>query len=151
MCLTECPRTLGREGIGEAHKRLRPPAPRPDFFATASNKQLNFLQHVYSLLTTNGKAAVVVPDNVLFFDKRPGREEPWTEKLWIYDLRTNMHFTLKTNPLGDGDPRDFVAQFNPENRLRTLRSGYQQHVTKPAEPQGLVAVVASLAGRSRVE
>jgi type I restriction enzyme M protein len=129
---------------------------RTDFFATTSNKQLNFLQHVYSLLTTNGKAAVVVPDNVLFeggagetirrrllkacdvhtllrlptgifyaqgvkanvlfFDKRPGREEPWTERLWIYDLRTNMHFTLKTNPLGAGDLRDFVASFNPENR-----------------------------------
>ncbi len=129
---------------------------RPDFFATTSNKQLNFLQHVYSLLTTNGKAAVVVPDNVLFeggagetirrrllkacdvhtllrlptgifyaqgvkanvlfFDKRPGREEPWTEKLWIYDLRTNIHFTLKTNPLGEGDLRDFISRFNPDNR-----------------------------------
>src|SRR5207302_8690196 len=39
---------------------------RTDFFATTSNKQLNFLQHVYSLLETNGTAAVVVPDNVLF-------------------------------------------------------------------------------------
>jgi hypothetical protein len=28
---------------------------------------------------------------------RPGRESPWTEKLWVSDLRTNMHFTLKTN------------------------------------------------------
>ena len=33
---------------------------------STSNKQLNFLQHVYSLLETNGTAAVVVPDNVLF-------------------------------------------------------------------------------------
>src|SRR5437588_3985198 len=112
---------------------------RTDFFATTSNKQLNFVQHIYSLLNTNGTAAVVVPDNVLFeggagetirrrilkqcdvhtllrlptgifyaqgvkanvlfFDKRVGREQPWTDKLWIYDLRTNIHFTLKTNPL----------------------------------------------------
>ena len=39
---------------------------RPDFWATTSNKQLNFLQHVRSLLKTHGRAAVVVPDNVLF-------------------------------------------------------------------------------------
>jgi type I restriction enzyme M protein len=39
---------------------------RPDFWATTSNKQLNFVQHVYSMLTEHGRAAVVVPDNVLF-------------------------------------------------------------------------------------
>jgi type I restriction enzyme M protein len=39
---------------------------RPDFWATTSNKQLNFVQHVYSMLKDNGRAAVVVPDNVLF-------------------------------------------------------------------------------------
>lgn len=39
---------------------------RPDFWATTSNKQLNFLQHVYSILEDDGRAAVVVPDNVLF-------------------------------------------------------------------------------------
>ena len=39
---------------------------RPDFWATTSNKQLNFLQHVKSLLKMNGRAAIVVPDNVLF-------------------------------------------------------------------------------------
>lgn len=129
---------------------------RTDFFATTSNKQLNFLQHVYSLLETNGTAAVVVPDNVLFeggagetirrrilkqadvhtllrlptgifyaqgvkanvlfFDKRVGREQPWTDKLWIYDLRTNIHFTLKTNPLKYDDLTDFVSCFNADNR-----------------------------------
>jgi type I restriction enzyme M protein len=35
---------------------------RPDFFATTSNKQLNFVQHIHSLLKMNGTAAVVVPD-----------------------------------------------------------------------------------------
>ncbi|CAH1002261.1 putative type I restriction enzymeP M protein [Neolewinella maritima] len=39
---------------------------RQDFWATTSNKQLNFLQHIRTLLKTNGKAAVVLPDNVLF-------------------------------------------------------------------------------------
>lgn len=39
---------------------------RQDFWATSSNKQLNFLQHVKTLLKINGKAAIVVPDNVLF-------------------------------------------------------------------------------------
>ena len=41
---------------------------RPDFWATSSNKQLNFLQHVRSLLKIHGRAAIVVPDNVLFED-----------------------------------------------------------------------------------
>ncbi len=39
---------------------------RDDFWATTSNKQLNFLQHVRSLLKINGRAAIVLPDNVLF-------------------------------------------------------------------------------------
>ena len=129
---------------------------RPDFWATTSNKQLNFLQHVKTLLKINGKAAIVVPDNVLFeggagetirrkllhecdvhtllrlptgvfyaqgvkanvlfFDRKPASENPWTEKLWIYDLRTNKHFTLKTNPLRYEDLRDFIKCYNPENR-----------------------------------
>jgi type I restriction enzyme M protein len=39
---------------------------RQDFWTTTSNKQLNFVQHIRSMLKTTGKAAVVVPDNVLF-------------------------------------------------------------------------------------
>jgi len=39
---------------------------RGDFWATTSNKQLNFLQHVKSLLKIHGRAGIVVPDNVLF-------------------------------------------------------------------------------------
>lgn len=39
---------------------------REDFWTTTSNKQLNFVQHVYSMLKETGRAAVVVPDNVLF-------------------------------------------------------------------------------------
>jgi type I restriction enzyme M protein len=39
---------------------------RQDFWATSTNKQLNFVQHIHTLLKTSGAAAVVVPDNVLF-------------------------------------------------------------------------------------
>ncbi|MCX6923382.1 MAG: class I SAM-dependent DNA methyltransferase, partial [Verrucomicrobia bacterium] len=39
---------------------------RDDFWASTSNKQLNFLQHVFTILKQHGRAAVVVPDNVLF-------------------------------------------------------------------------------------
>ncbi|HHO49059.1 MAG TPA: SAM-dependent DNA methyltransferase [Desulfobacteraceae bacterium] len=129
---------------------------RDDFWATTSNKQLNFLQHVKTLLRLHGRCAIVVPDNVLFeggagetirrkllhecdvhtllrlptglfyaqgvkanvlfFDRKPASETPWTRKLWIYDLRTNMHFTLKTNPLKREDLDEFVECCNPGNR-----------------------------------
>jgi PAS domain S-box-containing protein len=44
-----------------------------------------------------------------------------------------------------------TAYARPEDRVRSLRAGFQHHVTKPAEPQELVALVANLAGRSRGE
>ena len=53
---------------------------------------------------------------MLFFDRKPASEKPWTEKLWIYDLRTNQHFTLKQNPLRYEHLEDFVSCFNPDNR-----------------------------------
>ena len=39
---------------------------RDDFWTTTSNKQLNFVQHIKTLLAIHGRAAVVLPDNVLF-------------------------------------------------------------------------------------
>jgi type I restriction enzyme M protein len=48
--------------------------------------------------------------------KKPASETPWTRKLWIYDLRTNKHFTLKTNPMKRGDLDEFVQLYNPANR-----------------------------------
>ena len=55
--------------------------------------------------------------NVLFFDRKPAADkQAWTTKLWIYDLRTNLHFTLKENPLKRADLDDFVACYNPRNR-----------------------------------
>jgi type I restriction enzyme M protein len=46
----------------------------------------------------------------------PSSHLPWTEKLWVYDLRTNIHFTLKENPLKRADLDDFVTCYHPENR-----------------------------------
>jgi type I restriction enzyme M protein len=57
-----------------------------------------------------------VKANVLFFDRKPAQEKPWTSKLWIYDLRTNQHFTLKENTLKRTDLDDFVKSYNPKNR-----------------------------------
>jgi type I restriction enzyme M protein len=48
--------------------------------------------------------------------RSPAQEAAWTSRLWVYDLRTNMHFTLKTNPLKRQDLDEFVACFNPQNR-----------------------------------
>ena len=133
-------------------------ATRDDFTFPTSNKQLNFLQHIYRSLKTNGKAraAVVLPDNVLFeggageivrrkllettdlhtilrlptgifyrpgvkanvifFDKRPASPEMQTKEIWVYDFRTNIHFTLKQHPMTDADLADFVKCYNPLNR-----------------------------------
>jgi type I restriction enzyme M protein len=107
---------------------------RQDFWVTTSNKQLNFLQHIRTMLKSDGHAAVVLPDNVLFeggagetvrrkgvkanvlfFDNHPAAKTPWTKEVWIYDFRTNIHFTLKKNPLKLDDLRDFIRCYNPEN------------------------------------
>lgn len=129
---------------------------RPDFIVTTSNKQLNFLQHIMSMLNTTGKAAVVLPDNVLFeggvgekvrqallqktdlhtilrlptgifyahgvkanvlfFDGKPASKNAWTKEIWVYDYRTNVHHTLKKNPLNIESLRDFITCYNPKNR-----------------------------------
>lgn len=72
--------------------------------------------HTLLRLPTGVFYAQGVKANVLFFDRKPASETPWTKKLWIYDLRTNMHFTLKTNPLKRADLDEFVKCYNPTNR-----------------------------------
>jgi type I restriction enzyme M protein len=129
---------------------------RQDFWVTTSNKQLNFVQHIRSMLKTTGKAAVVLPDNVLFeggagetmrkklmetcdlhtilrlptgifyaqgvkanvlfFDGKPASKDAWTKDVWIYDYRTNVHHTLKKNPLKLADLKEFIDAYNPANR-----------------------------------
>lgn len=49
-------------------------------------------------------------------NKKPASKDPWTRNLWIYDLRTNMHFTLRKSPLKRSDLDDFVQCYRPENR-----------------------------------
>jgi len=129
---------------------------RDDFWVTTSNKQLNFVQHIKTILDMNGRAAVVLPDNVLFeggagetlrrrllkefdvhtllrlptgifyaggvkanvlfFDKKPASETPWTSILWVYDFRTNQHFTMKQNPLRREHLQDFVDSYKAGRR-----------------------------------
>lgn len=128
---------------------------RSDFIATTSNKQLNFLQHVVTILAPSGRAAVVVPDNVLFeagagaavrrrlihdcnvhtllrlptgifyaggvkanvlfFDKTAKSPGPNTEALWVYDLRTNFRFSLRSNPIVRTDLDEFIRCFSIDN------------------------------------
>ncbi len=142
-------------------------------WASTSNKQLNFLQHVFTILKQHGRAAIVVPDNVLFeggagetvrrellkqadvhillrlptgifyaqgvkanvlfFDRKPAAEKPWTEKLWIYDLRTNKHFTLKENPLKRSDLDDFVNCWFGGERGSQSRGYKRRHERKESE------------------
>lgn len=73
----------------------------------------DFDLHTMIRLPTGIWYAPGVKANVLFFDKRPADEQPWTQKLWVYDLRTNMHFTLKQNPLRRADLEEFVASYLP--------------------------------------
>ena len=72
--------------------------------------------HTLLRLPTGIFYAQGVKANVLFFDRKPAKEKPWTQKLWIYDLRTNLHFTLKENTLKRSDLDDFVACYNRKNR-----------------------------------
>jgi PelA/Pel-15E family pectate lyase len=56
------------------------------------------------------------PETLAGWLTEPAQEKPWTQKLWIYDLRTNLHFTLKKNTLKRTDLDDFVKCYNPKNR-----------------------------------
>lgn len=72
--------------------------------------------HTILRLPTGIFYAQGVKANVLFFDKKPASETPWTKEVWVYDLRTNQHFTLKTNPLKRADLDEFVACYKPGRR-----------------------------------
>ena len=57
-----------------------------------------------------------VKANVIFFDKRPASPEKQTKEVWIYDFRTNIHFTLKQHPMTEAELEDFIKCYIPENR-----------------------------------
>jgi type I restriction enzyme M protein len=63
-----------------------------------------------------------VKANVLFFDKKPAGDKPWTTKLWVYDFRTNQHFTMKQNPLRREHLDEFVDVYKPGNRGKRKES-----------------------------
>jgi type I restriction enzyme M protein len=58
-----------------------------------------------------------VKANVLFFETKPVSKEAMTKEIWIYDYRTNVHHTLKKNPMKYSDLEDFIRCYNPENRF----------------------------------
>ena len=69
--------------------------------------------HTLLRLPTGIFYAQGVKANVLFFDRRIGSAQASTKRLWVYDLRTNKHFTLKTNPLQRADLDEFVSLYKP--------------------------------------
>ncbi|MEY8394062.1 N-6 DNA methylase [Lachnospiraceae bacterium 45-P1] len=95
-------------------------ATRDDFTFPTSNKQLNFLQHIYRSLKTNGeaRAAVVLPDNVLFADGDGERI-----RLDLMD-KCNLHIILRL-PTGI-----FYAQGVKTNVLFFTRGKTDKHNTK---------------------
>lgn len=74
--------------------------------------------HTLLRLPTGIFYAQGVKANVLFFERKEASEKPWTKDLWIYDLRTNQHFTLKTNPLAEKDLTDFIKVYKAPTRAR---------------------------------
>jgi type I restriction enzyme M protein len=68
-----------------------------------------------------------VKANVIFFDKKPASPDRQTKKIWIYDFRTNIHFTLKQHPMGDADLKDFITCYNPENRHERKETWSEQN------------------------
>jgi len=89
--------------------------------------------HTLLRLPTGIFYAQGVKANVLFFDAKPAQEAAWTKTLWVYDLRTNMHFTLKTNSLKRADLDDFVACYNSDNRHERMATWHEE-VTPPPSP-----------------
>ena len=91
---------------------------RPDFIATTSNKQINFLQHIMTILKIGGKAAVVVPDNVLF---EGGAGEKVRQRL----LREfNLHTVLRL-PTGIFYAQGVKANVLFFDKMTPLEYGYR--------------------------
>lgn len=147
-------------------------ATRDDFTYQTSNKQLNFLQHIYRSLKKDGKAraAVIIPDipsettilgdlmdkcnlhtvlrlptgifyaqgvktNVLFFT-RGVTDKNNTEKVWFYDLRTNMPSFGKTNPLKREHFNGFVSAYLASDRTSIQDDRLSVYTRKEIEEKG---------------
>ena len=135
---------------------------RDEFWATTSNKQLNFVQHIYSMLKVGGRAAVVVPDNVLFeggagekirrallhhsdvhtllrlptgiwyspgvkanvlfFDRKEVAGVAATKDVWVYDLRSEGTYSIRSNAIKDTALVDFVKCYCATDRTKRKES-----------------------------
>ncbi|MEX5329665.1 N-6 DNA methylase [Pseudomonas paraeruginosa] len=139
---------------------------RDDLTYKTSNKQLAFLQHIYHSLKPGGRAAVVLPDNVLydagvgtevrrslmdkcnlhtilrlptgifyaqgvktnvlFFQKgtreNPLQEKDCTQRVWIYDLRTNTPNFGKRNPFGSAHLKPFEDAYGVDANGNSARA-----------------------------
>ena len=145
---------------------------RDDFTYPTSNKQLNFLQHIYRSLKKNGKAraAVVLPDNVLFEDgdgqkirrdlmnkcnlhtvlrlptgifyaqgvktnvlffTRGRGEVNNTEKVWFYDMRTNMPSFGKRTPFTENAFVDFIYAYTGGISADAVEATYEGDIDHP--------------------
>jgi type I restriction enzyme M protein len=92
--------------------------------------------HTLLRLPTGISYAQGVKANVLFFDRKPAQEKPWTQKLWIYDLRTNLHFTLKENTLKRSDLDDFAACYFGEVGTDALPRVPNKEAAQQRRPTG---------------
>src|SRR5262249_30248492 len=63
-------------------------------------------------------------------EKKERRAGPWTDELWVYDLRTNMHFTLKQKPIQRSDFDNFGGRHKPG------RMHERQPTWSEANPEG---------------
>ena len=103
--------------------------------------------HTLLRLPTGIFYAQGVKANVLFFDRKPGSDTPWTKELWVYDLRTNKHFTLKTNTAHPRRPRRLrrvlqagEARTSAIERERFRRFAYDElHGPGQGQPRHLLA------------
>ncbi len=66
----------------------------------------------------------------MFFNNKPASKEPWTKEIWFYDYRTNIHHTLKKNPLKFEHLQEFIKCYNPGNRHK------RKETWNEASPEG---------------
>lgn len=71
--------------------------------------------HTILRLPTGVFYAHGVKANVLFFKNKPASKDAWTKEIWFYDYRTNVHHTLKKEPMTNEDLKEFVKLYHAEN------------------------------------
>lgn len=159
---------------------VTPTTKRKDFWVQTANKQLNFLQHIVAMLKPAGRAAVVIPDNVLFeagaaatirrhiletcrvrailrlpsglfyaqgiksnvlfFDRFHEKMSlSPVSHFWVYDLRSDKHFSLKTKPLQRADLNEFVSLYRSDFRFKADESTRQPSRFRRFDVQQILA------------